>query len=306
VGLLTTCALFQNNLALLTSPYTVQAGVSDVIFGQFVSALEGVTVNITNENCVGLARLSAEFGFRDLMERATAFRQNGVSGDALLHMDALAQIAALERQNAELQEAVQKLTAEVAVFRAKSPAPTAEPTPPAPLADSTIVTEFPATVFGEFQTKRWTLLWRGTRDGFNSAQFHARCDGHVNTVTLIEDIGGYIFGGFTPLAWESNVGYKIDPLRRSFVFTLKNPCGTGAMKFSLGSPQGAIHCHCNFGPCFGVGRDISVANNSDGNMVSYTNLGVSYLNYTGRDGKTVFTGVQNYRAKEIEVFEITG
>jgi hypothetical protein len=40
-------------------------------------------------------------------------------------------------------------------------------------------------------------------------------------------------------------------------------------------------------------------------MSSYTNLGTGYVNYTGRDGKTVFTGSYNFRVSEVEVFEIT-
>jgi hypothetical protein len=62
---------------------------------------------------------------------------------------------------------------------------------------SLIVSDVP-TLFDEFCDKRWSLFWRGTRD------FHSRCDGHANTVTLIEtaasryDFGGFVFGGFHP------------------------------------------------------------------------------------------------------------
>jgi hypothetical protein len=135
--------------------------------------------------------------------------------------------------------------------------------------------------------------------------FHSRCDGHTNTVTFILDIGGFIFGGFTPLAWDSTTNnYKNDGLNRSFIFTLKNPSGTEAMKFSLSQPQYAIYCNSAYGPTFGSGHDIYVANNSDANVSSYTNFGTGYVNYTGREGRTVFTGAYNFRVKEIEVFEI--
>jgi hypothetical protein len=58
--------------------------------------------------------------------------------------------------------------------------------------------------FAEFTGKRFTLLWRGIRDGFGTRDFHGRCDGHANTLTFIEDREGNIFGGFTP-AHESRV-----------------------------------------------------------------------------------------------------
>jgi hypothetical protein len=50
-------------------------------------------------------------------------------------------------------------------------------------------------------------------------------NGHPNTLTLIEDTKGSIFGGFTPVRWESPPGLKIraDLSLKNFIFTLKNP-----------------------------------------------------------------------------------
>jgi hypothetical protein len=67
---------------------------------------------------------------------------------------------------------------------------------------SVIVSDFPE-IFDEFREKRFSLLWRGGRDGFGKHDFHSRCDGHANTLTVIEDTKGNIFGGFTPVEWES-------------------------------------------------------------------------------------------------------
>jgi hypothetical protein len=201
------------------------------------------------------------------------------------------------------------LRADLAALRAElteRPGPRKAPT--AALFESEIVAEFPLSVLGEFREKRFVLLWSGARHGFTAAAFHGRCDGHANTVTLIQDTGGSIFGGFTPIAWESpsSGSCRADPSTRSFVFTLKNPRGTDPMKFSLANAQYAIYCHSGYGPVFGNGHDIYVANNSDANAASYTNLGSGYTNYTGVDGRTVFTGAHNFRAKAVEVFEITG
>jgi hypothetical protein len=69
--------------------------------------------------------------------------------------------------------------------------------------DSAIVPQIPA-LFAEFKSNGFNLMWRGGRDGFGADEFHRRCDGHANTLTLIEDTGGNIFGGFTPVPWESN------------------------------------------------------------------------------------------------------
>jgi hypothetical protein len=43
---------------------------------------------------------------------------------------------------------------------------------------------------------KWSLLYRGTRDGFGAKVFHAKCDGHANTLTILEaKRSSFIFGG---------------------------------------------------------------------------------------------------------------
>jgi hypothetical protein len=53
-----------------------------------------------------------------------------------------------------------------------------------------------------------------------SRDFHGRCDGHANTLTLILDTGGNVFGGFAPLQWESppKGKWKCDNSLKSFLF----------------------------------------------------------------------------------------
>ena len=51
---------------------------------------------------------------------------------------------------------------------------------------------------------KWTILYRGTRDVFGSDDFHSRCDGHSDTLTILKANGSsYIFGGFTSVDWAS-------------------------------------------------------------------------------------------------------
>jgi hypothetical protein len=73
----------------------------------------------------------------------------------------------------------------------------------APGLDSRIISNFPE-IFAEF--RKFSLLWRGSRDGFKKEEFHRRCDDHPNTLTVILDTNGNIFGGFTPVKWESENG----------------------------------------------------------------------------------------------------
>jgi hypothetical protein len=172
-----------------------------------------------------------------------------------------------------------------------------------PLSDSQIVASFPP-LFEEFRGKRFVLLWRGSRDGFGARDFHGRCDGHASTLALILDTGGNVFGGFTPLQWESGCKLKCDDSLKSFLFTLKNPHNTPARKFALKAEnkEDAICCDSECGPYF---ADLYVSGNCSANTDSYTSLGNAHANDTGLKGEIVFTGPQNFQVREIEVFEIT-
>jgi hypothetical protein len=53
---------------------------------------------------------------------------------------------------------------------------------------------------------------------------------------LIADTDGNVFGGFTPVKWESPASsskYKGDDSLRSFLFALRNPHGIPPRKFAL-------------------------------------------------------------------------
>ncbi len=51
---------------------------------------------------------------------------------------------------------------------------------------------------------KWTLLYRGTRDGFGGRDLHSKCDNHSNTLTILKAKGSsYIFGGFASINWNS-------------------------------------------------------------------------------------------------------
>jgi hypothetical protein len=171
--------------------------------------------------------------------------------------------------------------------------------------DSLIVSELPA-IFAEFRGKHFKLLWRGSRNGFKAFQFHGRCDAHANTLTVLLDTEGNIFGGFTPVEWESppQAKYKADDSEKSFLFTLKNPHNIAPRRFALKATekQRAVCSNSEWGPYF---RDVRVSDNCNANTSSSASLGDVYTNDTGLNEDTVFTGSKNFQVKEIEVFEIT-
>jgi hypothetical protein len=180
-----------------------------------------------------------------------------------------------------------------------------------PPLDSVIISDFPA-IFAEFRGKRFQNLWRRGRDGFGARDFDGRCDGHANTLTVILDTDGNISGGFTPVEWDSSSGTKADDSQKSFLFTLQNPHNIAARRFGLKTEwkEHAVFSCSSCGPYFGdghsdSGRDIAVHDQCNTDPVNFTKFGSAYTNDTGMDGNSAFTGSEEFRVKEIEVFEIT-
>jgi hypothetical protein len=127
---------------------------------------------------------------------------------------------------------------------------------------------------------------------------------------VILDTKGNIFGGFTPVMWESRYEsliccYSGDASLKSFLFTLRNPHNIPARRFALKAEKKdkAICCTSTRGPHF---SDIVLFNECNANTDSFTSIfGIHYTNDTGLDGMKFFTGSEYFRVKEIEVFEIT-
>jgi hypothetical protein len=173
-----------------------------------------------------------------------------------------------------------------------------------PSLDSMIVSEFPE-IFTRFGRKTSRLLYRGSRDGLEATNFHARCNGHPHTVTLILSTGGWIFGGYTPVAWNSRNKYVPDPTLQSFVFTIKNPHNLSARIFTQKQADMAVYHDARRGPVFGYnGYDLKLYGDWRKGDQCYSRLGNNYNNDTGIAGNKVLTGSEYFAVQEIEVFEL--
>ncbi len=110
-----------------------------------------------------------------------------------------------------------------------------------------------------YSRDQWTLVYRGSEDGFEAKNFHKLCDGVEKTLTLIRaKETSYIFGGYTEKAWDSFSLEKSDP--NAFIYSLTNarnqptkipvdPCNV----------QDAIYCNSEQGSTFGS-DDICIEN----------------------------------------------
>jgi TLD len=66
---------------------------------------------------------------------------------------------------------------------------------------------------------RYDLLYRGSRDGWNGADFHAKCDGKGKTITFMLTDKDIICGGYTSVPWQAEGGDKED--QTAFIFSVK-------------------------------------------------------------------------------------
>ena len=142
------------------------------------------------------------------------------------------------------------------------------------------------------------LLFRASQNNFSAGNFHNACNGHGQTITFCENTYGKKFGGYTPLAWNSNGTYYADSTYKSFTFSLSN----GHKLVSDASSSNHQYCNSSYGPTFGNGHDINIADACNQNFNSYCGLTTLYKNgnYTGNNAESwkLFIGSQqNYNFK---------
>jgi hypothetical protein len=151
---------------------------------------------------------------------------------------------------------------------------------------------------------KWSLLYRGTRDGFGTNDFHSKCDNHSNTLTIFKaKESQFIFGGFTSVSWDSSSEWKSDP--NAFIFSLTNKDNKPLkIKINPNELDYAICCHSQRGPTFG--GDICIANNANTTTNSVSYLCSSYKHpqyeYGTNEAETFLAGSFNFQLDEIEVY----
>jgi hypothetical protein len=153
------------------------------------------------------------------------------------------------------------------------------------------------------------LQYRASRDGFSAQNFHTKCDGIANTLTVIKSEHCNIFGGFTEKAWNSHYKNYLDP--KAFIFSLVNK-ENKPFKIMCTNGVDAIYCDSYYGPTFGgcFGSDIQIASDSNLNQESFSYFSNSFnhadYQLTSDKAKSILAGSHRFQTLEIEVFSVTG
>jgi len=153
-----------------------------------------------------------------------------------------------------------------------------------------------------FQTNSFSLLWRGTKDGFAASKFHSLCDNKGSTLTVFKTTSGYASASWASIG--NSYSYIVDS--NAFLFTLTNP-NNMPLKLAVTNSGYALHYNPSYGPIFGGGHDMLIYDASNTN----TNSFISSSSYTypngnsGYAGGVFMIGSSHFQVAEVEVFLVT-
>ena len=150
----------------------------------------------------------------------------------------------------------------------------------------------------------YKLIYRASRDGFSARAFHDKCDNRSRTITIIKSKNGNVFGGYTSKAWDKSDSWKHDTA--AYIFSLVNADKRPLMCVCRKSFN-AIYCSSENGPSFG--GDIMIANDSNQNKNSYSNLGDCFsfgkYKFGTNEAQSFLAGAFKFQTVEIETFEMS-
>ncbi|GBC02014.1 hypothetical protein RclHR1_04410007 [Rhizophagus clarus] len=100
------------------------------------------------------------------------------------------------------------------------------------------------------------LLYRASRNGIDTLQFHNKCNDKGATIVIAKVKGtDRIVGGYNPLMWDSSNSTKSTTDSFIFSFTDKKDIST-AIIGRVNYAKYAIYCYRDHGPAFGPGYDL--------------------------------------------------
>ena len=89
----------------------------------------------------------------------------------------------------------------------------------------------------------------------------------------------------------------------AFIFSLRNKEGLAPFKSVVTDPSRAIYRKSGYGPTFGSGHDIKIANNAASQSGSFTSFGQSYHAPSEvKDSTTILAGTTHFTPHDWEVF----
>lgn len=142
------------------------------------------------------------------------------------------------------------------------------------------------------------LLFRMTRDGTSSSNFHTYCNGHAPIFIVMRATNGYIATAYTSVAYNNRNEYALAPPNANWLNNLWNGSSTSTNKYynNTGNSQYATYDNDSYGPTFGNGHDIYIPNPMNGGNAS------SYPYSYNIPSSTTLFGASPFTLNEMEVY----
>ena len=157
-------------------------------------------------------------------------------------------------------------------------------------------------LFDDFLTTQnfaFSLVYRASRDGDSSEEFHKRCDNIGPNITLIKSDKNIKFGGFTIKDWKplEDSEEKEDPY--SFCFSLGN---NKKIYLHKTDKRKAIFCSNSYGPTF-LKNIFTVEDGMLNKVCKSGKIEESFFDGMQKDFE-ITGGDEEFKIKELEVFEL--
>ncbi|KAL7544862.1 hypothetical protein ACHAWF_008226 [Thalassiosira exigua] len=150
------------------------------------------------------------------------------------------------------------------------------------------------------------LLYRSSRDGASSENFHSKCDNQGCTLTIIETTDGFVLGGYSNVPWSGPIKkHCLLKANTAFLFVLSGsdvskPC---KMKLKDENDGNAVWHYAGYGPTFGSARcDLNVT--ICGSAV-HVFSGHHFEPYPSEKLVATQNDYTTHTVKEMEVFQVS-
>jgi len=147
---------------------------------------------------------------------------------------------------------------------------------------------------------KYELLFRASKDGFRAIDFHNKCDGINNTITLVKTTNGKRFGGFNDLSWNSNNNIKAI----NFIFDLKEK-EVFYNDNNNNNNNNKIDSYSNYGPIFEGNNGFKISDNCNENKNYFNSIQSKNSYPNNRRHKKNNNNINNFfYIKDYEVYKL--
>jgi len=158
---------------------------------------------------------------------------------------------------------------------------------------------------------KFTLLYRGTRDGLTASTWHSRCDNKGPTLIVVKAVGrANIFGGYSSLDWNSSSGWSASGTGACWLFSLVNSHNKPTrIENSASTISNNMYNNSGYGPTWGSGHDLHITSSmsSSSNSCSPSNYRQITTGFPVVSvDSSLLAGVSSFQVEEIECFGVTG